>query len=314
MTRLPTNLSPLSRMAVLTLLLLLASTAIIAALRVIRPGRYVAELSARLRSWWIMATVFFSAVALSNGISLVFFGFLSFWALKEYVTLLDTRPEDHSALVLYFLTIPLQYYWAAIGWYGMFTVFIPVCIFLLVPAQLALAQGTAGFLASTSQLQWGAMAFVFSLSHLAFLLQLPPISTNPQVNGRSLVLFLVFVVETSDVLQYVWGKTLGRHKVLPVVSPNKTWEGLIGGIVSTTLLSLLIRFLTPFTVPETLLVSMLITVAGFCGGAVMSALKRDFNVKDFGALIPGHGGMLDRVDSLCYAAPLFLLYVRAFHY
>jgi phosphatidate cytidylyltransferase len=98
------------------------------------------------------------------------------------------------------------------------------------------------------------------------------------------------------------------------VSPNKTWEGLVGGILSTMLLSLAIRFLTPFSIPETLLVSLIITVAGFCGGAVMSAVKRDFGVKDFGDVIPGHGGVLDRVDSLCYAAPLFFHYVRYFHY
>jgi phosphatidate cytidylyltransferase len=126
-------------------------------------------------------------------------------------------------------------------------------------------------------------------------------------------LFLVFVVEMSDVLQYIWGKTLGRHKIIPAVSPNKTWEGFIGGIASAMLLSLAIRFLTPFSIKETLLVSFLITVAGFCGGAVMSAVKRDFGVKDFGSMIPGHGGMLDRVDSLCYAAPIFFHYVRYFY-
>ena len=134
------------------------------------------------------------------------------------------------------------------------------------------------------------------------------------INGRTLLLFLVFVVEMSDVLQYVWGKTLGRHPIIPSVSPNKTWEGFLGGIASTALLSLAIRFLTPFSVGETLIVTLLITIAGFCGGAVMSAVKRDFGVKDFGGLIPGHGGMLDRVDSLCYAAPVFLHYVRWFHH
>jgi phosphatidate cytidylyltransferase len=141
-----------------------------------------------------------------------------------------------------------------------------------------------------------------------------PARPGTQASGPTLVLFLVFVTEMSDVLQYVWGKTLGRHKVIPAVSPNKTWEGLVGGILSTMLLSLAIRFLTPFSIPETLLVSLIITVAGFCGGAVMSAVKRDFGVKDFGDVIPGHGGVLDRVDSLCYAAPLFFHYVRYFHY
>jgi phosphatidate cytidylyltransferase len=133
------------------------------------------------------------------------------------------------------------------------------------------------------------------------------------VDGRTLVLFLVFVTEMSDVLQYVWGKLLGRHKILPTISPNKTWEGFLGGVLSAALLSLTIRFLTPFPVWETLAVSLLIGVVGFFGGAVMSAVKRDLGTKDFGTLIPGHGGVLDRVDSLCYAAPVFFHYVRYFY-
>ena len=178
--------------------------------------------------------------------------------------------------------------------------------------RLVLAKETAGFVASASQIQWGLMAFVFGLSHMAYLLTVPQLKDS-QATGRMLVLFLVFVVEMSDVLQYIWGKTLGRHKIIPTVSPNKTWEGFIGGVASAILLSLAIRFLTPFSVAETLVVSLFITVAGFCGGAVMSAVKRDFGVKDFGSVIPGHGGMLDRVDSLCFAAPIFFHYVRYFH-
>ena len=302
----------LGRMALVILAILLLATLVVAVLRRARPKRDFSELSARVRSWWIMATVFFAAVALSNKLSLAFFGFMSFWAMKEYITLLKTRPADHGALVLCFMSIPLQYYWVAIGWYGMFIIFIPVYIFLFLPMRLVMARETAGFVASASQLQWGLMAFVFGLSHMAYLLTFPTLG-DTAANGRTLVLFLVFVVEMSDVLQYIWGKTLGRHKILPTISPNKTWEGFIGGVASAILLSLAIRFLTPFSIGETLMVSLFITVAGFCGGAVMSAVKRDFGVKDFSSVIPGHGGMLDRVDSLCYAAPIFFHYVRYFY-
>jgi phosphatidate cytidylyltransferase len=123
----------------------------------------------------------------------------------------------------------------------------------------------------------------------------------------------VFVTETSDVLQYVWGKLFGRRRILPTISPNKTWEGFLGGVVSASVLSLFVRFLTPFGVAETLLASFLICLVGFFGGAVMSAVKRDLGTKDFGSLIPGHGGVLDRVDSLCYSAPVFFHYVRYFY-
>ncbi len=306
-------LSPVVRMAAIIVVLLVVATITVRLLRrrSARPG--FAELAARVRSWWIMAAVFFAAIAVDQRLSLVFFGLLSFWALKEYVTLLPTRRADHRALLWSFLAVPVQYYWAAIQWYGMFIIFIPVYMFLLLPLQLMLIGLTSGFVASAAQIQWGLMAFVFGLSHLGYLLTMPAVAGSP-ANGRSLVLFVVFVTEMSDVLQYVWGKLVGRHKILPTVSPHKTWEGFLGGIATTALLSLAVRFLTPFSLAETLGVTLLVTVLGFCGGGVMSAVKRDFRVKDFGALIPGHGGMLDRVDSLCYAAPVFFHYVRYFHY
>jgi phosphatidate cytidylyltransferase len=306
------HLGPVWQMACVILAILVAASVTLAVLRWLRPAMNLTEVVARVRSWWVMAAVFFGALAVSPLVSLGFFAFMSFWALKEYVTLLRTRPADHRALVLAFLAIPIQYFWIAIGWYGMFIVFIPVYMFLVLPLRLVLSRETAGFVASASQIQWGLMAFVFGLSHLAFLLVMP-IAAAPPVSGRTLLLFLVFVVETSDVLQFLWGKTLGSHRILPTVSPNKTWEGFVGGILTASAASLAIRFLTPFAPGETFLVALLVTVAGFSGGAVMSAVKRDFGVKDFGAMIPGHGGVLDRVDSLCYAAPLFFHYVRYFH-
>ncbi len=306
------NLSPVTRTGLLVLGVLVVASVAVRALRLAKPEKDFSELTSRVRAWWMMAAVFFAAILVSNHVSLVFFAFLSFWAMKEFITLLKTRPADHHALVFTFLAIPIQYYWIAIGWYGMFIIFIPVYMLLALPVRMALSKETAGFVASASQIQWGMMIFVFGLSHMAYLLTFPQIGET-QANGRTLVLFLVFVVEMSDVLQYIWGKTLGRHKIIPTVSPNKTWEGFIGGIASAMLLSLAIRFLTPFSIMETLMVSLFITVAGFCGGAVMSAVKRDFGVKDFGQTIPGHGGMLDRVDSLCYAAPFFFHYVRFFY-
>lgn len=307
------GLPPVVRMGGIILAVLVVASITVGLLRRARPGPGFDELAARVRSWWVMAAVFFTAIAVDQRLSLVFFALLSFWALKEYVTLLHTRRADHRALLWSFLAVPVQYYWAAVGWYGMFIIFIPVYMFLLLPLQLMLIGLTAGFVASAAMIQWGLMAFVFGLSHLGYLLTMPEVSGST-ANGRSLVLFVVFVTEMSDVLQYIWGKLVGRHRILPTVSPNKTWEGFVGGIATTALLSLGVRFLTPFSVVETLGVTLLVTVLGFCGGGVMSAVKRDFGVKDFGALIPGHGGMLDRVDSLCYAAPVFFHYVRYFHY
>ncbi len=302
-----TTLAPTGRMAILILGLLLLASAVLATLRRARPGTDWSELGARLRSWWIMTGLFFAALALTDRVTLLFFAVLSFLALKEYVTLLDFRRADHAALVLAFAAVPLQYLWIALGSEALFALFIPVCVFLALPAYLALSGEPGGFLASTSRIQWGLMAFVFGLSHLGYLLTLP--GRGP-VRGPSLVLFLVFVVELSDVLQYVWGKLAGRHPILPRVSPNKTWEGFLGGVACASLAGTAVGFLTPFSRLEALGVSLLLTTAGFVGGALMSACKRDLGVKDFGHLIPGHGGVLDRVDSLCYAGPIFAYYVR----
>jgi phosphatidate cytidylyltransferase len=306
--------TPFEYAGLIVLALLLTATLAVHALRWLSPQRDCTELTTRVNSWWVMAGLLYGALALGRRTGLVFFALLAFWALKEFLTLLKTRPADHRALVWAFLAIPLQFYWVAIDWYGMFIIFIPVFMFLLLPLRLVLRQETAGFVASAAQIQWGLMAFVFGLSHLGYLLVLPAREYQPYADGRALLLFLIFTVELSDVLQYVWGKALGKHRILPRVSPNKTWEGFVGGIVSAVLCSLLLRFLTPFSLGETLLVAALITLAGFAGGAVMSAVKRDFGVKDFGALIPGHGGMLDRVDSLCYAAPVFFHYLWRYHY
>lgn len=313
MSRAFLDLAPAARFAVVVFALLSLATLLVALLGFWRPQAVSRELRERTSSWWWMATLLFAAVYVGDLPSLAFFAFLSFWALKEYVTLLDTRAADHGALVLAFLSIPVQYFWIWRNDYGLFTIFIPVYVFLMLPVRLVLARETAGFVASASQIQWGLMAFVFGLSHLRYVASFPA-AAGGRADGRALLLFLVFVVEISDVFQFVWGKTLGRHKVIPSVSPNKTWEGLVGGVATAMLLSLALRFLTPFSVRETLLVSFIVCLAGFLGGAVMSAVKRDFGVKDFGALIPGHGGMLDRLDSLCYAAPLFFHYVRYFHY
>ena len=134
----------------------------------------------------------------------------------------------------------------------------------------------------------------------------------PGYEDRNLLLiaFLVLVVQSSDVFQYIWGKLIGERKVAPDVSPSKTVGGLVGGVASATLLGTALWWITPFTVVEAALMAFLITVMGFFGGLVMSAIKRDRGVKDWGDLIEGHGGMLDRLDSVVFAAPVFFHVTR----
>lgn len=269
------------------------------------PERNYSELSARVRTWWVMCAIFCSAMFLSKAVSIVFFGFVSFLALKEFFTLIPTRRADRRVLLWAYLAIVFQYLWVGMEWYGMFIIFIPVYLFLFIPFRLVLIGETEGFLRSAATIQWGLMITVFSLSHIGYLLTLP-VQVNPNGGGAGLVLFLVVLTQLNDVAQYIWGKSFGKRKITPKVSPNKTWEGFLGGLATTVVLALLLApLLTPLTVVHSLLAGLVIGGFGFVGDVSMSALKRDLGVKDSGQLLPGHGGVLDRVDSITYTAPLF---------
>jgi phosphatidate cytidylyltransferase len=129
------------------------------------------------------------------------------------------------------------------------------------------------------------------------------------LNGFLLV-YLVLVVQSSDVFQYVWGKLAGRRKIAPDVSPSKTVEGFVGGIATATLLGMALWWITPFSPLQAAAISLALTLMGFFGGLVMSAIKRDRGIKDWGTAIQGHGGVLDRLDSVCFSAPIFFHVVR----
>jgi len=277
-----------------------------------RPAQDTTELVQRTRSWWVMITIFTLAMVLSRTVSIVFFGILSFLALKEYLSIIPTRRADRRVLFWAYLAIPIQYYWVGQGWYGMFIIFIPVYLFLLLPLRMVMIGETRHFLRAIGTLHWGVMITVFSISHVAYLLVLPG---DAAAGGAALVLYLVFLTEFNDVAQFAWGKLFGRHKIVPTVSPNKTWEGFLGGVATTTLLAVMLApLLTPMTLPLSLAAGLLIGLGGFIGDVTLSALKRDIGIKDTGGLIPGHGGLLDRIDSLIYTAPLFFHFVRYFYY
>ncbi|MGH7645930.1 MAG: phosphatidate cytidylyltransferase [Gemmatimonadales bacterium] len=279
----------------------------------LRPQLDLGEMRARIRSWWVMAAVFAVALVLTRKISLVFFAFVSFLALKEYLSLIPTRRADRSVLLLAYLSIPVQYLWVGMEWYGMFIIFVPVYVFLLLPLRMVLIGETAGFLRSVGTLHWGLMVTVFGISHVAYLLVLPQ-WVNPLGGGAALVLYLVFLTQANDVAQFLWGKSFGRRRVVPTVSPNKTWEGLLGGVGTTVVLGVLLaRWLTPFDLREAVSATLIIGFGGFIGDIVISALKRDLGIKDSGSLLPGHGGILDRIDSLTYTAPLFFHYTYYLH-
>ena len=279
-----------------------------------RSKKPMTELVQRTQSWWVMVAIFTIAFLVSHTISIIVFALISFLALKEYFSMIPTRRADRRVLFWAYLSIPVQYFWVYDSYYGMFAVFIPVYMFLFLPFASLLSQQTDGFLRSVGTLNWGLMLCVFSISHAAFLLILPATPGN-EAGGAGLLLFLIFLTQFNDVAQYTWGKLFGRRKIIPGVSPNKTWEGFLGGVATTLVLAVLIApLVTPLDLPRAAAAGLLIAGAGFVGDVTVSALKRDLGVKDTGSLIPGHGGILDRIDSLTFTAPLFFHFTRYFYY
>lgn len=282
--------------------LLIAATAVTALLIALRPQKDWQELRLRIRTWWIIVVLFSLAILSPAWLALTFFALVSFLALKEFLTLAPSRQADRMPLLWMFIAIPVNYWFIGTGWYGMFAVFIPVYAFLFLPARMVLVGDTQGFLRTASQLHWSLMTTVFAFSHVAFLLVLP---ADGKQTGALLVLFLVGLTEFNDIAQYLWGKSLGRIRVTPKVSPNKTLAGLLGGVATTALVAGLSGpLLTPMSWPVALCAGAIIGITGFCGDVVMSAIKRDIGVKDSGTLLPGHGGILDRLDSLIFTAPV----------
>ncbi|KOO16616.1 phosphatidate cytidylyltransferase [Vibrio xuii] len=271
------------------------------------------ELKLRIRSWWWMIGIVFVVLYLPLQYTLFFVGFLSFMALKEFLSIVPTRMTDRRVIFWAYLSIPFQYYWLSIGWYGMYIIFIPVYMFLYLPMVAVLIGDTKGFIRSAGVIHWALMLTVFCISHMAYLLVLP--SLNPDAGSMGMLLFLLIFTQFNDVCQYVWGKSFGKHKIVPKVSPNKTWEGFIGGALTVIAASYFVApYLTPLTGVQGLVAGVIIAFSGFIGDLVISSVKRDLKIKDTSQFIPGHGGILDRIDSLMFTAPLFFHYIYYLYY
>jgi phosphatidate cytidylyltransferase len=267
------------------------------------------NLNARIRAWWIMIGIFSISFVIGPAGSMLLFAFVSLLALREYVGLIGTVRADHRTLFWsFFVFTPLQYWLWYTDWYGLAVILIPVYAFLFVPIRLVLAGETTGFLDRAARIQWGLMVCVYCISYAPALLTLN--IAGYQRQNAKLLLFLVIVVQLSDVFQYVWGKLLGKRKIAPAISPNKTWEGFVGGVATAVALGTALWWMTPFPPLLALGMSLAIALMGFAGGLTMSAIKRDRGVKDFGSTIEGHGGILDRMDSVCFSAPLFFHLTR----
>ena len=293
-------------LGVLALLILGTIAALV--LPAMQPGKWT-DLGPRMRSWWVMAVLVGGALLAGWQATAVLFAFISFLALKEYLTLAPTRKEDRLIVLLAYLSVFLNYGLIFADSlfddsYQIYLVFTPVYVFLIAAAAMAWIGRTDGYLATVGIVHWGTVVCVYNIGYIAFLMRVP--DAEAPAGGAGLVFFLVFITQLNDVAQYCWGKAFGRTKITPKVSPNKTWEGAIGGwATSAVAFYFLAPYFTPLEPIHAAIMGVIVPMAGFFGDITMSAVKRDIGVKDTSHLIPGHGGVLDRLDSLTFAAPVY---------
>lgn len=306
----------------------------------------------RIAAWWMMFAILIVGLIPQGRVGYIFtvmlFGLVSFWALREFITMTPTRRGDHRTLFLtFFVFTPAQYIVVGMGreFYGLYTVMIPVYASLLIPAMIAISGDPKRFLERAAKIQAGLMICVYCLSHAPAILDLdlktsrdgqpwiiggaaqapaqPPVATPqqptpkppaaPPIRGSnaSVLFFFILIVQLNDVFQYMWSQLRGKHVIAPQINASRTWEGLIGGVLSTTAVGMLLLWATPFSYWAGPIAGV-VSLAGFAGSMTMSGIKRDRNVKDYGTLVSGHAGVLDRIDSLCFAAPVFFHITRYF--
>lgn len=310
-----TGLAPpvLAALAAVYGILLAASLALVAGLAF---GRFKlgGELDLRIRSWWVMILIATAALAAGTVGVILLFAFVSYLALQEYVSIIPSRVEDRPVILLAYVAAVFSYGLIYFGRYGIFLVFIPVYAFLIFPFVMTWTGAVRRFLSTVGTLHWGLVTTVYNLGYVACLMNLPE-EGNPAAGGAGLVVFLLFATEANDVAQYLWGKMIGGPRILPTVSPNKTWAGFLGGVATATALAFFLApLLTPFSGGMALFIGAVIALAGFAGDVTISAVKRDLGLKDTSFIIPGHGGILDRMDSLMFTAPLFFHILYFFYY
>jgi phosphatidate cytidylyltransferase len=281
-------------------------------LPLVKPGGDFANLRQRIVSWWVMIALLAAALVAGWPAVTALFAVISFIALREFLSLARMRPEDRLVVLASYLAIPVSYGFIAADAYGFYLVFIPVYVFMFLPFLMACIGQTRNYLPSAATFHWGLMTCVYNLGFAAFLMRTPVKEAGP-AGPAGLVFLLLVATEANDVAQYVWGKLFGRHRIMPRVSPNKTWEGFLGGWATC---AALVWFAGPLFAPlrggPLAILAAALPVAGFAGDVTMSAVKRDIGVKDTSALIPGHGGLLDRADSLIFTAPLYFHVVAYF--
>jgi phosphatidate cytidylyltransferase len=301
---------PASEALIMTLGFLIFFTILFWGWGFLRPQDNIANLKSRTKSWWVIVIIYATMMGIKKEISFIGLALMSFIALRELLSKLEINHNLRRVLFWAYLAVPVQFYLAYIGNFQAFLLFIPVGMFFILPFRTIIEGVAEDSIKTFSQLHWALMLTVFSLSHIAYFISLPEIP-GFEAGYQGIVYFLIFLTQINDIFQFISGKLFGRFKITPNISPNKTWEGFIGGLILTTLMGYHLAYLVPLTPVQATIAAALIAVAGFFGDLNISAVKRDLDIKDMSNFIPGHGGILDRLDSLTFSS-LFFFYLIYF--
>ncbi len=262
----------------------------------------------RIDSWWIILILLSLAFYFNKVGICILFGFISFLALREFVTLARSHTGDHRSLFwMFFIILPVQYFSVYNGTLLIFNYLIPMFAMIFLPFRTALVGDTDRFLERTASLQWGLMTSVFCVSHIPaiLLIEIPGFNKNSE-----LLLFFVLITQLTDVIQHETSLWFGKRKIAVSISSLKTWEGWFFSTTFCTLLGWTLSFMTPFKKPQAAIVALIITQLAFAGSLVMSAIKRSRGIQVFDELIPGHGGILDRIETIIFSAPVFFQIIQ----
>jgi phosphatidate cytidylyltransferase len=284
----------------------------------------------KLQVWWMMTSIFALGFLLHRIGVVVLFGMVSFWALREFITMTPTRRGDHRTLFwVFFVFTPLQYILIALGssppsflggskgidYYDFYSIMIPVYASLFIPARAAIAGDYKRFLERSAKIQSGLLICVYSLSYAPAILDLQLVQTDGSKwdgSSVSVLIFFVLIAQLASVFERAWGKLAGRHVIAEKINASRTWEGFLGSMVTTGLVAAALYWATPFHWWEAGILGAVVTVMACAGTMTMSAIKRDRGVTDTGTLVQGHAGVLDQIDNICFAAPVFYHFTRFF--
>lgn len=275
----------------------------------LKPGIFAQNLVDRTNSWWIIYFFYILTFGINYETTLVGLLFVSFVAHRELISNLKFPLHSRRLILWSYLAIPIQYYFIYRGYFLLFLLFIPVLMFFLLVIRTILDDNTRDYLRIISHLHLSLMISTYAISHIAYMAQFPTIEAEKNIY-QAIIFFIIFVTSLNDIFQFISGKIFKGKKLTPLISPNKTISGFVGGVLGSALFAYSLRDIMPLSATQTIIAGCVISVFGLLGDLNISAIKRNLNIKDMSNFIPGHGGVLDRIDSLSFTsvAYFYLLY------